>query len=97
MSEQKTVIFENDRMRVERIQSVWYSSPTDFWYDQPEDEWVQVTRGSAVLEFEKSKVELKAGSNIYIKARERHRIAETSSDCEWLCVFIKGKESENEH
>ena len=89
MSERKTLIFENNKMRVERIQNVWYSSPQGFWYDQDEDEWVQVTKGSAVLELEKSKVKLSAGDNIYIKAHERHRIAETSSDCEWLCVFIK--------
>jgi len=89
MSERKTVIFENDKIRVERIQSVWYSSPPGFWYDQAEDEWVQVTKGSAVLEFEKAKVELNIGDNLYIKAYERHRIEQTSSDCEWLCVFIK--------
>ena len=89
MSEQKTIIFENDRIRVERIQNVWYSSPEKFWYDQAEDEWVQLTKGSAVLEFEKTKVKLNTCDHYYIKAHERHRIAETSSDCEWLCVFIK--------
>jgi len=89
MSEQITIIFENEKLRVERIHNVWFSSPNGFWYDQPEDEWVQVTKGSAILEFEKSKVELKAGDHMYIKAHERHRIESTSSDCEWLCVFIK--------
>ena len=89
MNERKTLIFENDKLRVERIQNVWYSSPQGFWYDQTEDEWVQVTKGSAVLEFEKSKTKLNAGDNLYIKAHERHRIESTSSDCEWLCIFIK--------
>ena len=73
---------KNDKMRVERIRSVWYSSSPGFWYDQPEDEWLQITKGSAVLEFEKAKVELGAGDHCYIKAHERHRIAQTSSDCE---------------
>jgi len=91
MDEQITKIFENDKLRVERIQSFGNPSPESFWYDQADDEWVQVTKGSAVLEFEKAKIELSAADNYYIKAHERHRVAYASGDCEWLCVFIKNQ------
>jgi len=40
MNEQITVIFENERLRVERIQSFWNQSPEGFWYNQADDEWV---------------------------------------------------------
>ena len=88
MKEHISVIFENDKMRAERIQSFGNSSPEGFWYDQTCDEWAHVIKGNAVLEFEKIKIELNTGDNYYIKARKRHRVARTSIDCEWLCVFI---------
>jgi len=93
MNEQITVIFENDKMRVERIQSFGNSSPEGFWYDQAADEWVFVIEGYAVLEFKKEKVELKTGDNYYIKANEQHRIVHTSFDCKWLCIFLKRRDS----
>lgn len=89
MKEQITVIFENERLRIETIRSFGNPSPEKFWYDQAEDEWAQVTKGSAVLEFEKSKAALSGGEHYYIKAHKRHKVAYASPDCEWLCVFIK--------
>jgi len=89
MNELVTIIFENDKLRVERIQSFGNPSPEGFWYDQAEDEWAQITKGSAVLEFEKTKVVLNTRDNYYIKAHERHRVGYVSGDCEWLCVFMK--------
>lgn len=90
--EEITIIFENERLRVENIRSFGNTSAEGFWYDQNEDEWVQVTKGSAVLEFDKHKLGLKCGEHYYIRAHERHRIAYASGDCEWLCVFLKNQD-----
>lgn len=87
--EQIKVLFENEKIKVEEINSNGAVSPTDFWYDNPMDEWVSVTAGEAVLEFTDREMTLKTGDNYCIKAYEKHRVKYTSADCKWLCVYIK--------
>ena len=90
MSEQKTIIFENDKMRVERIHNVWHSSPNDFWYDQDEDEWVTLLEGQAELEYTNGRrITLMRGDCLLIPAHCRHRVVYTDSHCIWLVVFVK--------
>lgn len=88
-SEVVTEIFENEKLRVEKILSFGVISVDNFWYDQDCDEWAQVTKGNAILEFELKIIELNQGESYYIQAHMKHRVKYTSNDCEWLCVFIK--------
>jgi len=90
VKEQIIVIFENERIRVESIKSFGCASPGGFWYNQEEREIAVVTKGSAVLEFaDGTKVELKENDGCVLKPHEKHRVAFTSGDCEWVCVFVK--------
>ena len=89
MQELTTILFENEKIRVEKIESFGCCSPCDFWYEQTEDEWVQITKGTAILDFGNEKIALNTHENYYIKAYQKHRVEYTSTDCEWLCLFIK--------
>lgn len=81
-------------VRIERVVSTGQASPPGFWYDQDDDEWVIVLRGCAGLEIEgrTGEVEMAVGDWIWIRARERHRIAWTSPDepTVWLAVHFPG-------
>lgn len=87
-------IFEDiiitDKLRVERIVSKGQTSPDTGWYDQSENEWVIVLSGYGVIEFANGvKATLKKGDYLNIKAHEKHRVIETSSDetTIWLAIF----------
>lgn len=83
-------LFENDRLKVERIVSHAHSSPPGFWYDQREDEWVLVLRGSATLEFPGGELlELKCGDYLTIPSHVKHRVARTSTETIWLAIHVK--------
>ena len=83
------VLVEGSNVRIERIVSDGQQSADGFWYDQEQSEWVLLVSGSAVLEFEDRKVELKAGDHILIPPHHRHRVVATSSAEKtiWLAVF----------
>lgn len=87
--EKTEVLFENNKIRVEKILSYGNASPRGFWYDQDEDEWVSLVKGRAVIAFDDGEVCLAAGENMYIPAHKKHRVSGTSADAEWLCVFVK--------
>jgi len=84
-----TIIFENEKIRIETISSFGNVSPDGFWYCQDEDEWVSVTKGRAQLQFEDGFVDICTGENMFIPAYKKHRVSYTSDDAEWLCVFVK--------
>lgn len=93
-SELPNEIFEDiiitDKLRVERIVSKGHSSPESGWYDQSENEWIIVLSGYGVIEYDNgSKVALKEGDYLNIKAHEKHRVIETSPDTAtvWLAIF----------
>ncbi len=88
--EQLLTLFENEAVRIERIVSESYSSPTGLWYDQPEDEWVIVLRGHATLEFEGEKlVKMKEGDHLAIPSHLKHRVSQTDPETIWLAVHVK--------
>ena len=59
------------------------------WYDQGHDEWVMLIQGGAVVEFDGLETRaLKAGDYLFIPARQRHRVLETSADALWLAVHF---------
>ena len=90
MAEEITVVFDDEKVRVEKIKSFGIKSADGFWYDQDEREIAAVTKGRAVLEFENGgTIELKEGGFCLLEPHEKHRVAFTSTDCEWLCIFFK--------
>jgi cupin 2 domain-containing protein len=77
-------------LRLEQLVSHGHPSSPDFWYDQPEDEWVALLRGTAVLAFEDSRLELAAGDSLTIPARQRHRVEQVSDDAIWIALHFNG-------
>jgi cupin 2 domain-containing protein len=85
-----STLFEDAKVRVERIVSNAHSSPAGFWYDQPEDEWVMILRGQARLEFASGEsVALRAGDYVMIARHVRHRVGATDAETIWLAVHVK--------
>ncbi len=85
-------IIRTPAFRVERIISSGQASPNGFWYYQDEDEWVALLQGEALIEFDNGEsITLSKGSELFIPARQKHRVANTSTTppCIWLCVFVK--------
>lgn len=83
-------IINTEKLRIERIVSKGHASPNTGWYDQTENEWVIVISGYGVIEFNNGdKVILKQGDYLHIKAHEKHRVIETSTDevTVWLAIF----------
>lgn len=87
--EKVEILFENEKVRIERIESFGEASPKGFFYDQDEGEWVTLLNGSAELEVEGKPLSLKKGEHYFLKAHTLHRVEQTSEDCVWLCVFVK--------
>lgn len=79
-------LFENRKILVERILS---SGQISDIYDQEEDEWVILLEGESIIEMEGKEIKLKKGDHLYIEAHKKHKVAYTSENCLWLCVFIK--------
>jgi cupin 2 domain-containing protein len=83
-------IITTEKLRVERIVSNGHASPDTQWYDQTENEWVIVLSGYGVIEYiNGDKVTLRQGDYLHIKAHEKHRVIETSTDenTVWLAIF----------
>jgi cupin 2 domain-containing protein len=77
--------------RLESIHSYGQPSPEGFWYDQPGDEWVMLACGSARLEFEGERIDLKPGDHLLIPAHCRHRVASVSGDAVWLALHADAR------
>jgi len=83
-------IITTEKLRVERIVSKGHVTPDTQWYDQIENEWVIVLSGYGVIEYiNGDKVTLRQGDYLHIKAHEKHRVIETSTDenTVWLAIF----------
>jgi len=83
-------ILNTEKLRVERIVSKGQVSPEAGWYDQEENEWVIVLSGFGEIEYiNGDKIILKQGDYLHLKAHEKHRVTETSSDdpTVWLAIF----------
>lgn len=90
MEESKVILYENDRIKVERIESFGVVSPPDYWYEEQLDEFVTVVSGIGVIElFNGERIELSNNKGYYIPSKCRHKVAYTSMDCVWLCVYLK--------
>lgn len=81
-------LFEDKRVRIERILSSAAPEPT--LYDQPQDEWVCLLRGEAELWIEGEIHSMRAGDYCFIPAHRLHRVLKTSRapSCLWLAVHL---------
>ena len=82
-------LLANDGITIERIISKGHKSPESGWYDQDENEWVIVLKGEAILLFEDgTRMTMKEGDFINIKAHTKHQVEWTAPDREtiWLAV-----------
>lgn len=85
-----TVLYEDEVLRIEQIESHHAASPAQGYYDQAEDEWVSVLEGQAILgDPDGGEVLLRAGDQLFLPAHTLHRVEATSERCIWLCVFRK--------
>lgn len=85
------IVYEDNKVRIERIISMGHTTPENFEYDQSEDEFVSVLDGEAeiLLTETNETIALKKGDSYMLLAGVKHRVTKTSSPCIWLCVFTK--------
>jgi cupin 2 domain-containing protein len=82
-------LLETDNLLIERIISTGQTTPSGQWYDQDRNEWVILLQGEAELSYEDgSKIWLKAGDYLFIRAHQKHRVEYTTSEppCIWLAI-----------
>jgi cupin 2 domain-containing protein len=79
-------LLKHPSVRILRIVSSETPDPVE--YDQEEDEWVLLLEGSAVLELEGKRVELRKGEHLFLPARTPHRVLETERGTLWIAVHI---------
>lgn len=86
-----TVIWEDARIRIEKIVSFGHVTPESNVYCQKEAEWVSILKGRGILYFPDTDKEtiLEAGDHMMILPGVRHSVIYTSKPCIWLCVFEK--------
>lgn len=81
------ILKENENVRIERIISTRQVSD---WMIQERKEYVVLLQGTAIIEFNDKKVEMKAGDTLFIEKMERHRVGYTSENpcCIWFCIHF---------
>lgn len=90
--EEIQVLFEDDRVRIERIYSNGWSQPENESLISDIDEFVTLEKGTAEISLsDGEKVFLKSGDSYLIKRNTSHRVVKTDKDTVWLTVFIKKK------
>lgn len=90
--EETQVLFEDDRVKIERIFSNGWIQPELESFVSDRDEFVTLEKGTAEISLEGGEtVFLKAGDSYLIKRNIRHRVTHTDLDTIWLTVFIKKK------
>ena len=85
-------LVSSNNILIERIVSTGQTTPSGEWYDQEKDEWIILLQGKAELAYgDGSRITLKAGDYLLIKAHQKHRVEYTSSDppCIWLAIHAK--------
>lgn len=90
--EEAIVLFEDHRVRIERIYSNGWAQPEGESFISDIDEFVTLEKGTAEISFVGGEtVFLKAGDSYLIKRNIRHKVVKTDIDTIWLTVFIKKK------
>lgn len=90
--EETQVLFEDDRVKIERIYSNGWAQLESESFISDIDEFVTLEKGTAELSLGGGeKVFLKSGDSYLIKRNTSHRVVKTDIDTIWLTVFIKKK------
>ena len=81
------ILKETENIKIERIISTGQISD---WMVQEKKEYVVLVQGTAIIEFNDKKVEMKAGDTLFIDKMVRHRVAYTSQNpyCIWFCIHF---------
>ena len=81
------ILKENEDVKIERIISTGQVSD---WMIQKRKEYVVLLQGTAIIEFNDKKVEMKVGDTLFIEKMERHRVGYTSENpcCIWFCIHF---------
>ena len=81
------ILKENEDVKIERIISTGQVSD---WMIQERKEYVVLLQGTAIIEFNDKKIEMKAGDTLFIEKMERHRVGYTSENpcCIWFCIHF---------
>jgi cupin 2 domain-containing protein len=90
-TEKTFILFEDEKIKIEKIISYGFKNPDNFWYDQNEKEYVYIMQGNGRLLLENQEIELKQGDTFIIEAHIKHRVSFSSlfPPCVWLCMFVK--------
>lgn len=86
MTEKFYELFENEKVLIEKIDSLGFGSPL---YHQNHDEWVYLLNGQAHLMLNDEEIILIEGDHLFIEKDVTHQVIKTSIDCEWIAVHIK--------
>lgn len=89
-AEETVILFEDDRVKIERIYSNGWVQPIGESFISDIDEFVTLESGRAELILDSGdRVCLKARDSYLIKRDTRHRVAYTDINTVWLTVFVK--------
>jgi cupin 2 domain-containing protein len=80
------VLLQQKNVLIERIVSSCRITPT--LCVQTQDEWVLLVQGSAVLEVDGVRHELRSGDHLFIAAHVPHTVLQTAKGTIWLAVHI---------
>ncbi len=80
-------LFKKESIHIELIVSS--EQPEDTLYNQPHDEAILLIEGNAILEMDRTSIELKSGDFTIIPAHTPHRVLKTSKGARWLAIHIK--------
>lgn len=84
-------LYQNEKIKIERIISSGQCSPPGYWYEQEKNEWVLLLQGEAVISYrDGQKINLQVGDYLLLPAGSAHRVDETSQDppCIWLAIHF---------
>lgn len=85
------ILFQNEKVKIERIISTGQITPEGTWYDSAQNEWIVLLQGEAELTFKDGEMKkLQEGTVLLISAHRKHRVTYTSSNpqCIWLAVHF---------
>ncbi len=86
------VLFQDNRIKIERILSKGHHTPPNDWYDQGHDEWVLIIQGEAYIQFfgNDTPIKLIKGDHLFIPAHQKHLVVSTKSDeiTIWLAIHL---------
>jgi cupin 2 domain-containing protein len=85
-------IFEDKKVKIERIISKGQKTKEGEWLKEKYDEFVILLQGKAILSFKSGDlINMEKGDYLFIGKDTEHRVEYTSEEpvCIWLSIFLK--------